>query len=72
MSRLRWLCLSLLPALHAQAPPFEQRARSMVEAYAHPANNGPLGYANIAAKLGKDGLTGSSIFRMKFVPEVAK
>jgi len=32
----------MLPALHAQAPPFEQRVRSVVEAYAHPANNGPL------------------------------
>ena len=41
----------MLPILHAQAPPFEQRVRSVIEAYAHPANNGPLGYANIAAKL---------------------
>src|ERR1035438_6483568 len=56
MNRLVWLCL-LLPLslqsqeLHAQAPPFEQRVRGVVEAYAHPAGAGPLGYANIAAKL---------------------
>ena len=51
MNRLRWLCL-LMPAVAcAQVPPVEQRVRSVVEAYAHPANNGPLGYANIAAKL---------------------
>jgi hypothetical protein len=51
MRGLQWLCLLMLPALHAQAPPFEQRVRSVIEWYAHPANNGPLGYANIAAKL---------------------
>src|ERR1039458_5608073 len=51
MTRLRWLCLLLPLALHAQTPPFEQRVRRVVEAYAHPAGSGPLGYANIAAKL---------------------
>ncbi len=51
MTRLTWLCLLLPLALDAQAPPFEQRVRSVVEAYAHPAGSGPLGYANIAAKL---------------------
>jgi len=48
---MKWLCLLLPAALYAQAPPFEQRARSVIEAYAHPANKGPLGYVNIAAKL---------------------
>ncbi len=42
--------LFLLP-LHAQAPPFSQRVQSVIEAYAHPKGSGPLGYANIAAKL---------------------
>lgn len=51
MSRLGWLCLLLPAALHAQTPAFDQRVRGVVEAYAHPANSGPLGYANIAAKL---------------------
>jgi hypothetical protein len=51
MTRLRWLCLLLPLSLPAQAPPFVQRVRSVVEAYAHPAGSGPLGYANIAAKL---------------------
>jgi hypothetical protein len=51
MTRLRWLCLLLPLSLPAQTPPFEQRVRSVVEAYAHPAASGPLGYANIAAKL---------------------
>ena len=51
MTRLRWLCLLLPLSLPAQTPPFEQRVRSVVEAYAHPAGSGPLGYANIAAKL---------------------
>jgi hypothetical protein len=42
----------LLPVLvYAQAPPFEQRVRSVVESYAHPANSASLGYTNIAAKL---------------------
>src|SRR5262249_39716508 len=31
------------------SPPLSSRARTIVDAYAHP--NGPLGYANIAAKL---------------------
>ena len=51
MTRLRWMCLLLPLSLPAQAPPFEQRVRRVVEAYAHPAGSGPLGYANIAAKL---------------------
>jgi hypothetical protein len=45
------MCLLLPLSLPAQAPPFEQRVRRVVEAYAHPAGSGPLGYANIAAKL---------------------
>ena len=44
-------CLVLPLALAAQVPKFDQRVRAVVEAYAHPANAGPLGYANIAAKL---------------------
>ena len=51
MPRLRWLCLLLPLSLHAQPPPFEQRVRSVVEAYAHPVSSSPLGYANIAARL---------------------
>jgi hypothetical protein len=47
---MKWLLL-LPVALYAQAPPFEQRVRSVVESYAHPAGNPALGYANIAAKL---------------------
>jgi hypothetical protein len=51
MTRLAWICLLLPAALPAQTPDFDGRVRSVVEAYAHPANAGPLGYANIAAKL---------------------
>jgi hypothetical protein len=51
MNRLAWLCLFLPAVLHAQPAGFEQRVRGVVEAYAHPANAGPLGYANIAARL---------------------
>jgi len=46
-----WLCLILPIGLRAQTPPFDQRVQNVVLAYAHPANGGPLGYANIAAKL---------------------
>ena len=48
---MRWLCLLLPVVLYGQAPPFEQRVHSVVEAYAHPSSAGALGYANIAAKL---------------------
>jgi hypothetical protein len=48
---MKWLWLLFPAVLYAQAPPFEERVKSVVEAYAHPANNGALGYANIAAKL---------------------
>jgi len=51
MTRLPWLCLLLPLSLDAQTPPFEQRVRSLVEAYAHPVSSRPLGYANIAARL---------------------
>ncbi len=49
----RWIgCLLLLaPLLGAEAPPFRQRARSVVEFYAHPKGRGDYGYATIAAKL---------------------
>ena len=50
--RRAWPLLLLLPALaQTQPQPFEQRVRSVVEAYAHPAGAGALGYANLAAKL---------------------
>jgi hypothetical protein len=51
MTRAALLCSLFLPPLHAQAPPFSQRVQSVIEAYAHPKGSGPLGYANIAAKL---------------------
>ena len=51
MKRLRWLCLLLPAALAAQALTFDERVRSVVEAYAHPAGSVPLSYPNIAAKL---------------------
>jgi hypothetical protein len=35
----------------AAAPPFAERVKYTIDAYAHPKNPGPLGYANIAAKL---------------------
>ena len=43
-------CLLCLP-LNGAAPAFPERVRSIIEAYAHPKSAGPLGYANIAAKL---------------------
>ncbi len=56
MTRRLWLWLSaglpLLTRLRASAPPeFDARVRSVIDAYAHPKGSGPLGYANIAAKL---------------------
>jgi hypothetical protein len=46
-----WLCCLLCLPLHGATPAFPERVRSVIEAYAHPRTNGPLGYANIAAKL---------------------
>ena len=43
------LLLSL--PLRAATPAFHERVRAVIEAYAHPKGSGPLGYANIAAKL---------------------
>ena len=37
--------------LSAQAPPFAERTRSIIEFYAHPKGKGDSGYATIAAKL---------------------
>ena len=51
MIRLAWLCLLLCLPLHAQAPPFSQRVRFVIDSYAHPKSTAPLGYAGIAAKL---------------------
>ncbi|HXB68156.1 MAG TPA: hypothetical protein VNY05_07925 [Candidatus Acidoferrales bacterium] len=55
MKRLTGLCLMpcllLCLPLHAQTPPFAQRAKFVIDAYAHPKSSGALGYANIAAKL---------------------
>jgi len=49
--RMTWLCLVVGLPLAGQTPPFEQRARAVIDGYAHPMGAGPLGYANIAAKL---------------------
>jgi hypothetical protein len=49
--RLAILCALLCLPLRAAAPPFAQRVRFVIDAYAHPKGAGPLGYANIAAKL---------------------
>ena len=48
-----WLCAGLpfSTRLSAGTPEFERRVRSVIDAYAHPKGSGPLGYANIAAKL---------------------
>jgi hypothetical protein len=43
--------LVLATSLQAQTPTFQQRSRTVIEAYAHPKSPGALGYANIAAKL---------------------
>jgi len=51
MTRLAWLCCLLWLPLDAQTPPFSQRVQFVIDAYAHPKSSGPLGYANIAAKL---------------------
>jgi hypothetical protein len=51
MTRLVWLGLLLWLPLHAQTPPFAQRVRFVIDAYAHPKSSGALGYGNIAAKL---------------------
>jgi hypothetical protein len=51
MIRPVFLCCLLSLSLHAAAPPFSQRVQFVIDAYAHPKNPGPPGYANIAAKL---------------------
>ena len=51
MTRLVWLCLLVWLPAQAAAPPFAQRVSSVIDSYAHPKTPGPLGYANIAAKL---------------------
>ncbi len=51
MIRLILLSSLLLISLRAQTPPFAQRVQRVIQAYAHPNSTGPLGYANIAAKL---------------------
>jgi hypothetical protein len=54
MIRLAGLCVLLSIPLAAQTRqplPFAARVRFVIDAYAHPNNTGPLGYANIAAKL---------------------
>ncbi|QOY90189.1 hypothetical protein [Paludibaculum fermentans] len=49
---LRLAALLLLGLqLHAAAPPFPQRVRQIINAFAHPATPAPLSYSNIAAKL---------------------
>ena len=49
--RLGFLCVLFCLPLHAAAPAFAQRVQFVIDAYAHPKSSGPLGYANIAAKL---------------------
>jgi hypothetical protein len=51
MIHLASLGLLLALPLQAQTPPFAQRAQFVIDAYAHPKSSGPLGYANIAARL---------------------
>jgi hypothetical protein len=51
MTRLIILCLLLCLPGRAETPPFAQRVQFVIDAYAHPKTSGPLGYANIAAKL---------------------
>ena len=50
---MRAVCVLLFACgcASAAAPPFAERVRYIVDAYAHPKTPGPLGYANIAAKL---------------------
>src|ERR1051326_807062 len=50
ISRLAWCLLLALP-LMGETPSFEQRARFIIDAYAHPKGSGQPGYANIAARL---------------------
>jgi hypothetical protein len=45
------LLLLLAGVAIAAAPPFTERVTYVIDAYAHPKSPGPLGYANIAAKL---------------------
>jgi hypothetical protein len=51
MTRLLLLCALLCLPAGAAAPPYAERVKFVIDAYAHPKNSGPLGYANIAAKL---------------------
>jgi hypothetical protein len=51
MTRLALLCALFCLPLDAAAPLFTQRVQYVIDAYAHPKSTGPLGYANIAAKL---------------------
>ncbi len=51
MTRLAFLCALLCLPGYAATPPFAQRVQFVIDAYAHPKTAGPLGYANIAAKL---------------------
>ena len=46
-----WLVLLFAPVVSARTPEYDARVRSVIAAYAHPKAAGPLGYANIAAKL---------------------
>ncbi|HTP35324.1 MAG TPA: hypothetical protein VMJ75_24275 [Candidatus Acidoferrales bacterium] len=46
-----WLVLLFAPVVAARTPEYDARVRSVIAAYAHPKAAGPLGYANIAAKL---------------------
>ncbi len=51
MIRLTILSMLLCMTVRAETPAFRQRADFVIDAYAHPKSSGPMGYANIAAKL---------------------
>jgi hypothetical protein len=51
MTASRILCLLLFCLPLQAAPPFRDRVRFVIDAYAHPKVSGPLSYAGIAAKL---------------------
>jgi hypothetical protein len=51
MTRAIGLLLLLALSASARTPEFDQRVRSIIDAYAHPKSANALGYANIAARL---------------------
>jgi hypothetical protein len=51
MIRLTILGMLLCLTVRGETPAFGQRVTFVIDAYAHPKSSGPMGYANIAAKL---------------------